>query len=164
MPFANKFRAMMDFPFPGDSLGNFTVEEVDVGCCPGGSGRYDYPIRLVLRGPGGQKGVRDALRGMLDSCVVTFSSYGNAYELWFARPEIESLGDKRYRVTVEGAGARVALERELGRFFSYLADRSLLEAGADDLVEAYLDEYRGEVHRLVARYYRKLRRAAAAAE
>ena len=30
MPFAKKFRAMMNFPFPGETIGDFTVESVDV--------------------------------------------------------------------------------------------------------------------------------------
>ena len=30
MPFAKKFRAMMNFPFPGDTIGDFEIEEVDV--------------------------------------------------------------------------------------------------------------------------------------
>lgn len=30
MPFASKFRAMMDFPFPGDTVGGYRVESVEV--------------------------------------------------------------------------------------------------------------------------------------
>jgi hypothetical protein len=30
MPFAKKFRAMMNFPFPGGPIGGFIVESVDV--------------------------------------------------------------------------------------------------------------------------------------
>jgi len=49
MPFADKFRAMMDFPFPGDTLGSYLVESVDVGHESGGPGIYKYAVRLVLR-------------------------------------------------------------------------------------------------------------------
>jgi hypothetical protein len=47
MPFANKFRAMMDFPLAGDTVGSFLVEEVDVGCDPHGSGRYRSKLRRI---------------------------------------------------------------------------------------------------------------------
>ena len=54
MPFADKFRAMMNFPLPGDTVGAFLVESVDVGHESGGPGIYKYAVRLVLRGPGGR--------------------------------------------------------------------------------------------------------------
>ena len=163
MPFANKFRAMMGFPFAGDTVGAFTVEEVDVGCNPLGSGRYTYPIRLVLCGPGGQQGVRSALKDLLCARTTTFSAYGNAYQLWFAKPEIESLGDKRYVVTVEGAGARVTLEDELRQFVVFLEEEGVPavgpgEAEGAEFVDGYLDRYRAEVKRKVDRYRRKLRK------
>jgi len=161
MPFANKFRAMMAFPFAGDTVGAFTVDEVDVGCNPHGSGRYTYPVRLVLRGPGGQQGVRAALKALLRSRRTTFSAYGNAYQLWFARPEIESLGDKRYAVMVEGAGAHVTLKDELQRFVAHLEEARVLEPGRGDLVEGYLEGYQAEVKRMVGRYRSKGRRAEA---
>jgi hypothetical protein len=164
MPFANKFRAMMDFPFAGDTVGTFVVEGVDVDHDPSGSGRYTYPVRIVLRGPGGQQGVLRALRDLFTSHVMTFSAYGNAYQLWFAKPEIESLGDRRYAVTVEGAGARIWLEDELRRFAAHLGEEGHLEVGPDGsaheiLVETYLEQYRAEVKRKVDRYRRRLRRA-----
>ena len=164
MPFANKFRAMTDFPFPGDTVGAYTVEQVEVGCCPSGSGRYTYPIQLVLRGRGGQQGVKAALKEMLSSRYTTFSAYGNAYQLWFGKPEIESLGDRRYVVTVEGAGARVFLDDELERFVAFLAEEGHLAAGAEGaalgpLVRTYLERYQKEIARKVARYRRRLRKA-----
>jgi hypothetical protein len=158
MPFAKKFRAMMGFPFAGDKVGDFTVEHVDVGCDPHGSGRYTYPVRLVLHGRGGQRGVRTALKEMLRSRTTTFSAYGNGYQLWFAKPEIVSLGDRRYEVRVEGAGARVTLKDELHRFAVYLQEAGALGPEGADLVEEYLEGYRGEVKRLVGRYRSKLRR------
>ena len=163
MPFATKFRAMMDLPFAGDTVGGLTVESVDVGCDPHGSGRYTYPIRIVLCGPGGQQGVRAALKDLLRSRTTTFSAYGNAYQLWFAKPEIESLGDKRYVVTVEGAGARVTLEEELRQFVVFLEEEGVPavgpgEAEGAEFVDGYLDRYRAEVKRKVDRYRRKLRK------
>ena len=95
MPFAKKFRAMMDFPFAGDIVGGFTVESVDVHDEPHVSGRYTYSVRMVLQGPGGQQGVRRALKSLFASHPMTFSGYGNPYQLWFRRPKIESLGAKR---------------------------------------------------------------------
>ena len=164
MPFANKFRAMMDFPFAGDTVGGFSVEHVDVRDRPLGSGRYTYLVRMVLRGTGGQQGVRGALKDLFSSHPMTFSGYGNPYQLWFARPEIESLGDRRYAVTIEGAGARVWLKEELERFLGYLSDSGQLlntaeGAGREPAVEGYLEEYRAEIARKVARYRRRLRKS-----
>ena len=161
MPFAKKFRAMMDFPFVGDTVDGFTVEDVDVRDTPHGSGRYTYPVRMVLRGPGGQQGARRALKALFAQRVVTFSGYGNPYQLWFTKPEIESLGDQRYAVSIEGAGARLFLEDELRRFLAHLDGQGQLAAEGDHkaLVETYLDEYRVEIQRKVARYQSKLRRS-----
>jgi hypothetical protein len=163
MPFAKKFRAMMDFPFAGDTIGDFDVESVDVRDVPGGSGRYAYAVRLVLRGPGGQRGVRSALKALFSSHPTTFSGYGNPYQLWFGKPEIESLGDKRYLVRVQGAGARVFLADELQRFLAYLDEQGLLatrseRAAPEALVETYMEGYRAEIRRKVDRYRGKLRR------
>ena len=88
--------------------------------------------------------------------------FGNPYQLWFGKPEIESLGDKRYEVHIAGAGARVFLEDELHRFLAFLEVCQLgtqpdPTAGAA-LVETYLQGYQAEVKRKVGRYRSKLRR------
>ena len=90
--------------------------------------------------------------------------YGNAYQLWFGRPEIESLGNRRYEVKVQGGGARLNLEPELQRLLSHLQKTGQLAAQADQaardaLIEAYLEGYRAEVRRKVQRYKRRLQRA-----
>ena len=163
MPFAKKFRAMMDFPFAGDIVGGFAVEHVDVRDEPRGSGQYGYAAQITLRGPGGQQGVRRALKALFSSHPMTFSGYGNPYQLWFGKPEVESLGDKRYAVQVKGAGARVFLEDELRRFLEYLDEEGQLATRSDQavretLVETYLERYRAEIGRKVARYRSKLQR------
>lgn len=163
MPFANKFRAMMDFPFAGDTVGDFLVESVEVRDVPGDMGRYQYAVHMVLQGMGGRQGVQRALKEMLDSHLTTFSGYGNPYQLWFGKPEIESLGDKRYEVKVRGAGSRIYLEQELVRFLAYLQETEQLATrvdreGCEAAVEAYLDRYRAEIKRQVDRYRGKLRR------
>jgi CubicO group peptidase (beta-lactamase class C family) len=161
MPFANKFRAMMDFPVPGDRIGDFIVEGVDVRHEQSGAEGYVYGVRMMLRGPGGMQGVQRALKALFAQHPTTFSGYGNPYQLWFRKPEIESLGEQLYAVNVKGAGARVYLEPELGRFLQFLAEDNRLAVPSDvasqeALVEAYLDRYRGEIKRRVERYYRKL--------
>jgi len=93
MPFARKFRAMMNFPFPGDVVGDFTVESVNVRDEQGGAEGYVYGVSMVLRGPGGQQGVQRALKSLFAQHPTTFSGYGNPYQLWFRKAEIESLGD-----------------------------------------------------------------------
>ena len=164
MPFAKKFRAMMDFPFPGDTMGDFTVESVDVRDEHGGGEGYVYGVRMVLRGPGGLQGVQRALKTFFAQHPTTFSGYGNPYQLWSRKSEIESLGEQRYAVDVKGAGARVHLEPELARFLQYLDEAGRLAephdaAGQEALVESYLERYRGEIKRRVERYDRKLARS-----
>jgi len=161
MPFAKKFRAMMEFPFLGDTVGDFIVESVDVRDERGGSEGYVYGVRMVLHGPGGQQGVRRVLKPLFSQHTTTFSGYGNPYQLWFKRPEIESLGDKRYAVRVKGAGVRISLEPELDRFLAYLEKDGHLVVSDDPavretLVKTYLDRYRSEIKRKVDRYRRKL--------
>jgi hypothetical protein len=164
MPFAKKFRAMMDFPFHGDRIGAFTVESVDVHDEPHVVGQYVYSIRMVLQGPGGQQGVRRALRPLFSRHPATFSAYGNPYQLWCMRPEIQSLGDRRYAVTAQGGGARIYLKEELNRFLAYVDGTCQLSTPLDPatretLVEAYLTQYQAEIRRKVNRYRSRLRRA-----
>jgi hypothetical protein len=165
MPFAKKFQAMVDFPFPGDVVGGFTVESVDVRNVQGGSMGYIYGVWMVLHGLGGQQGVRKALKNLIGSHPVTFSGYGNPYLLWFRKPTltIESLGDKRYGVEVEGAGMRIYIDEELNRFLAYLENSGVVTfqdgpLEPDALVETYLDGYKAEIARKVGRYYGKLKR------
>lgn len=161
MPFAKKFRAMMDMPFAGDAIDGFAVESIDVHDEWGAPEGYAYSVRMVLRGPGGEQGVRRALKPMFSQHPTTFSGYGNPYQLWFHKPEIESLGDRRYAVSVKGAGVRIHLEQDLSRFLDYLGEKGLLAdrpdpAAREALIEAYLEQYRGEIKRQVDRYRRKL--------
>ena len=116
---------------------------------------------MVLSGPGGIQGAQRALRALFTQHLTTFSGYGNPYQLWFRKPEIENLGEQRYAVNVKGAGARVSLEPELKRFLKFLAEGDHLAdpsdaASQEALVGAYLDQYRLEIKRRVERYYRKL--------
>jgi len=164
MPFADKFRAMMDFPFPGDTLGEMTVESVEVGHEGRAPGVYAYPIRMTLRGPGGQAGVTRALKALLATRRTTFSGFGTPYQLWFGKPTIEPLGDGRYAVTLEGAGARVHLEEDLARFLDDLARQGHLQGAADPaerraLIESYIARYQADIARLVGRYRTRIRRS-----
>ena len=143
MPFAKKFRAMMDFPFDGDTVGRFSVETVDVRHTSNGPGQYAYSVRMTLSGPGGQQGLRRTLKALFSAHPMTFSGYGNPYQLWFGKPQIESLGNKRYAVWIEGAGARVFLEDELHRFTPSYETRKTLRAaiaGNDAQVDFRLAE------------------------
>jgi hypothetical protein len=160
MPFATKFWAMMELPFPGDTVGGMTVEDVNVTHESVGPGQYAYAVQMVLRGVGGQQGVRRALRAILTSHPMTFSGYGNAYQLLFGTPEIESLGDQRYAVGIRGTGGRVYLEDELRRFLAYLVEEGLAGDGSAEeaLVEAYMEAYQKEIKRKVGRFRSRLRR------
>jgi hypothetical protein len=163
MPFAIKFRAMMDLPFAGDTVGDLTVEDVEVCHESVGPGQYAYAVRMVLCGPGGQRGVKQALKSLFSSHPMTFSGYGNPYQLWFGKPAIEPLGDQRYAVQIEGAGARVFLDDELYRFLGYLNEQGLSASRPEQvpeelLIEEYLEQYRAQIKRKVDRYRSKLRR------
>ena len=167
MPFAKKFRAMMGFPFAGDTVGDFTVESIDVRDEKIDAQGHGYLARMVLHGPGGQQGVRGALKPLLSSHLTTFSAYGTPYQLWFGRPEVESLGGKRYAITVVGVGVRVFLEEELDRLLRHLDEEGLLGPGPDqadrqELLESYLQRYRTEIKRKVDHYRRRLRKAQSA--
>jgi hypothetical protein len=163
VPFAKKFRAMMELPFAGDALGDFVVESVEAHDVAGDFGQHGYSVRMVLRGPGGQQGVRRTVGALLSARPLTFSSYGNPYQLWCGRPEIESLGNKRYAVTARGAGVPIALEAALLRFLHELDAGGLLaeqpgETDLQEVVATYLDRYREEIQRSVSRYRGKLAR------
>ena len=60
-----------------------------------------YPVRLLLRGPGGRQAVLRVFKALLSSHPMTFSGYGNPYQLSFGKAEVESLGEQRYAVTAE---------------------------------------------------------------
>lgn len=161
MPFAKKFRAMMDFPFPGDRLGEFTVETVDVWDEQGNGEGHVYGVRLRLSGPGGVQALRKALRPLLSRHPITFSGYGNPYQLWFMKPEIESLGEQRYQVNVKGGGVRIYLGTELQRFLHYLLTDQGVELPLDRegkaiLIADYLKRYHSEIQRQVGGYTRKV--------
>ncbi len=162
MPFADKFRAMMDMPFPGDPLGDLTVESVAVGHEGRAAGQYAYPLRMVLCGRGGLAAVKRAIKPLFARRCTTFSGYGTPYQLWLGKPDIESLGEGRYAVTGEGAGVRVHLEADLARFCAHLADQGQLAATPDEqsaLIGAYLDGYQAEIQRQVGRYRTRIRKA-----
>jgi hypothetical protein len=172
MPFADKFRAMLDLPFPRDTLGPppdedarggaITVESVSVGHEGRAPGQYAYPLCLVLRGPGGVAAVRRAIKPLFARRCTTFSGFGTPYQLWFGRPAIESLGDNCYAVTAEGAGARVHLQDDLARFCDYLAEEGQIVVTPeqrDALVADYIARYQAEVARLVGRYRTRIKRA-----
>ena len=69
MPFARKFRAMMDFPFAGDTLGDFTVESVAVRDDPDAPGCYAYSVRMTLRGPSSVTGGEQWAMSMMSAVL-----------------------------------------------------------------------------------------------
>lgn len=171
MPFATKFRAMMDMPCPGDTLGEppgaFAVEAVNVGHAGRAPGHYAYPLTLVIRGAGGLASVKRAIKPLFSRRCTTFSGFGTPYQLWFGKPAIEALGDGRYAVTAEGAGVRVHLAEDLKRFAEDLAAQGLLAGTPDErgaLVDDYLTRYQAEVVRVVGRYRTRMRRPERAKE
>jgi hypothetical protein len=162
MPFANKFRAMMGLPLPGDAVGDFIAESVEVADVRGGSDGHAYCVRIVLHGPGGIAGVRRALRTLFVQRVTTFSSYGNTCQLWFGKPETEGLGHQRYGIIVDGAGARIDLTADLERFLNHLAAEGHIEPTSDTamrLIEISMEAYRADVERRMERYRRRLKRS-----
>jgi hypothetical protein len=163
MPFAAKFWAAMELPFPGDAIGGFEVEHVQVEHHALGGGRYDYPVRLVLKGKGGKQGARKALRDILAARRTTFSGFGNPYQCWIDNVDIQSLGDQRYEVRARGIGVRIYLRKELERFWDLLAAEGRISIGQEDraaYLDSYMEEYMKGITRSAARYRRKIKRAA----
>ena len=163
MPFAKKFRAMMDFPFPGDTVGDFTVESVEVWDEQSSSEGHIYGVRMVLHGPGGKQGVKHALKDLFARHPVTFSAYGNPYQLWFRKPEVENLGGKRYEINVKGVGERIYVDEELRRFLAHLIEQghianALEPESQEALISDYLVEYQNTIQRQVGRYRRKVKK------
>ena len=146
MPFANKYRFTMRIPGVEGRVGDFVVESSEVLHDERGDGTIDYPVTLVLSGPGGAQAVRKAVRESLDRGRTTFSGFGNPYQLRFGRFQVESLGARRYRVTTHGIGVRIDLERELRRFVAYARLRAKRADAA--LIANYLEDYRRDVTRV----------------
>ena len=164
MPFAKNFAASFSLPFPSDALEGFAVESIEARDEPASiEGLHRYSVRMVLRGPGGQTGVRRAVQALLGRQPTTFSAYGNPYQLWCEKPQIEPLGERRYAVTACGAGMRIALRGELVRFLAYLEACGRLAPAEDGasheaLAEAYEKAYAEETYRQVNRYRGRLNR------
>jgi hypothetical protein len=138
----------MRLPDTEKEIGDFTVESCTVNHEPSGYGRYEYPFEIVLEGKGGQQGVRNAFRNLLSPVKTTFSAYGNAYQLRFGKTEIESLGNRRYRLRGTGLGARIFLRKELERFWDFLSDDGLVEAEEkENNIKRYLDAYQMDARR-----------------
>lgn len=145
MPFANKFRFTLRIPEAGETLGGFVVESSSVKDEPQGDGRYEYPIEMVLAGPGGKQGLGRMVREEFAGFRTTFSAYGNAYQLRLGRFTVEGLGGRRYRVIATGLGTRIDLEKELRRFTTYAVERG--KSADASLIDAYVEDYRKDVTR-----------------
>jgi hypothetical protein len=163
MPFASKYRASMSFPLPGEMLETFLVESVAVRDVQGGRAGYRYDIEVVVQGPGGKSGALRAFRGVSEAHPLTFSGYGNPYQLWMLKPEIESLGRRRYRITATGAGARIWLQPEFERLLDHMQALGLLPDGMDEqardtMLSDYMRMYTHEVRLSVGRYRAKVKR------
>lgn len=145
MPFAQKYQFTMRIPKAGGHIGAFLVESCHVEHDERGDGTIDYPVSMVLVGPGGQQRVRKAIRDQFGRGRTTFSGFGNPYQLHFGRFEVESLGGSRYRVTAHGKGVRIDLERELHRFIAYARLRR--KPAGTALVATYLEDYKRDITR-----------------
>ena len=162
MPFAKKFRAMMGFPIAGDKIDGFLVESADVWDAwdeKGESQHYVYGVKMTLRGKGGKQGVKAALKSLFNKKILTFSGYGNEYQIGFKTPTITALGDKRYSVEIRGYGIRIYLIQELGRFLKFVRDKAQKTDSMEDseLVQEYLLKYRSEIAKIVRNYSKKLK-------
>jgi len=89
MPLAKKFRAMMDFPFPGDTMGDFTVESVDVYVVKEDKGGIVYGVRMALSGPGKVQNVQQAIKALFSQHPTTF------FRIWQPIPAlVPEAGDR----------------------------------------------------------------------
>jgi len=162
MPFASKFCAMMQIPLPGERIGDLVVESLEARDVPGGPGQHAYAVTLVLRGPGGRESVRRALGALLSAQPLAFSAYGNPYQLFCGKPEVQALSSEQYQVRISGAGMRIDLEEQLVRFATHMRDAGVPNEDLRAQVQAYLAGYMAEQEKGVNRYRGRLRRRQAA--
>ena len=136
---------MMDFPFPGDIVGDFKVESVDVHDEWGAPEGYVYGCDGAARAGGASSPAR------AQTSVFPASNhlrYGNPYQLWFRKPEIENPASM---LCSEREGIRSAYlsAPELERFLTTFADKDAPAASdtaaRGKLIEDYLEKYRAEI-------------------
>jgi len=114
MPFSKKFRKIMGFPKERDAVKQFTVESLSVdhayikGSKPR---RYEYPVKMVVRGKGSKEDVRTVFTPLLSQKNIrTTSGYGTPYSCDVGEVTISKIGDERYSIEAKGRCTRVSDE------------------------------------------------------
>jgi hypothetical protein len=112
MPFSKKFKKIMGFPKEGDNVKQFTVESLSVdhvyikGSKPR---RYEYPIRVIVRGKGRREDVKVAFDPLLSQKNIgTTSGYGNPYSCDIGEVKMSKIGEERYSIEAKGCCTRVS--------------------------------------------------------
>jgi DNA ligase D-like protein (predicted 3'-phosphoesterase) len=114
MPFSKKFRKIMGFPKEGAIVKQFTVEFLSVdhvhikGSKPR---RYEYPVKMIIRGKASTEDVRTAFTPLLSQQNIgTTSGYGNPYSCDIGDVTISKLGEEQFSVEAKGRCIRVSDE------------------------------------------------------
>ncbi|UCE13841.1 MAG: hypothetical protein JSV04_01375 [Candidatus Heimdallarchaeota archaeon] len=143
MPFAKKYSKHMKLPKEGEFIDNFLIELVKIEHIAMGSGKYEYPTEMIVSGKGGKKQVKDVFKKLFDQRITLFSGYGNPYQCQGGRMEIESLGERKYKIKARGSCVRFFLKRELYEFLLFLVKNDYLPEKIDEkkLIEDYIKIY-----------------------
>jgi len=114
MPFSKRFKKIMGFPKGGDTVKQFTVESLSVdhvyvkGSKPR---RYEYAVKMVVRGKGSKEDVRTAFDPLLSQKNIgTTSGYGNPYSCDIGEVTISKIGDEQFSIEAKGRCTRVSDE------------------------------------------------------
>jgi hypothetical protein len=114
VPFSKKFKKIMKLPSKEDKIGEFFVESSSVehihikGSNPR---RYDYPVRLTVRGEGDEQDVGNTFKQLLSQQHVrTTSGYGNPYTCGIGNMQITPIGEERFLIEALGHCTRIPIK------------------------------------------------------
>ncbi len=143
----------MGFPKEGDVVKQFTIESlsVDYVHIKGSKPRkYEYPVKIVVRGKGGEEDVKAAFAPLLSQKNVgTTSGYGNPYSCSIGEVAISKIDEEQFSIEAKGCCTRVSDEIHAE---SRVARQKKLEETALKVYEALFQdrdavEIDGVIHR-----------------
>jgi hypothetical protein len=99
----------MEFPNEGEVIDGFIVELVSVqheAMYDDVYLRYEYPTELIVMGDGTPSDVIKAFERFFNVEKQFLSSYGNAYQCYSGEMNVQSIGEKRFRIEARGSCVR----------------------------------------------------------
>ncbi|UCB60807.1 MAG: hypothetical protein JSW72_01725 [Candidatus Bathyarchaeota archaeon] len=114
MPFSKKFTKIMGFPKEGDTVNQFVVESLSVDHIyiqKSKPRRYEYSVKMVVRGKGNMADVAAAFDPLLhQKNVRTTSGYGNPYSCSIGQMNISRADEEKYVIDAKGRCTRASHE------------------------------------------------------